>query len=69
MSGGTLHSDFQESSPPTPDFNTTEILLYSHIDEDDIWEYLQPKHYEWVLIAGYIIVFFVSLIGNTLGKF
>uniref|UniRef100_A0A8C4Z2B6 Orexin receptor type 2 n=1 Tax=Gadus morhua TaxID=8049 RepID=A0A8C4Z2B6_GADMO len=42
------------------------------VDEDDelvkyIWrEYLQPKQYEWVLIAGYIIVFFVSLIGNSL---
>ncbi|XP_063047371.1 orexin receptor type 2 [Engraulis encrasicolus] len=69
MSAGTVHSDFQEtSSPPTPasSNNTTEILLYSHINEDDIWEYLQPKHYEWVLIAGYIIVFVVSLVGNTL---
>ncbi|XP_062375154.1 orexin receptor type 2 [Sardina pilchardus] len=67
MSAGTLHPDSRpESSPQTPVFNTTEILLYSHIDEDDIWEYLQPKHYEWVLIAGYIIVFFVSLIGNAL---
>lgn len=70
MSGDTLHpGSRQESSPPTPAFNTTEILLYSQINEDDIWEYLQPKHYEWVLIAGYIIVFFVSLVGNTLGKF
>lgn len=45
------------------------------VDEDDellryIWrEYLHPKQYEWVLIVAYIIVFFVSLIGNSLGKF
>ncbi|KAJ4948183.1 hypothetical protein JOQ06_019720 [Pogonophryne albipinna] len=42
------------------------------IDDDDellryIWrEYLHPKQYEWVLIVAYIIVFFVSLIGNSL---
>lgn len=48
---------------------------HPHIDEDEellkyIWrEYLHPKQYEWVLIAGYIIVFLVSLVGNTLGKF
>ncbi|CAG09420.1 unnamed protein product, partial [Tetraodon nigroviridis] len=44
----------------------------SAADEDDellryIWrEYLHPKQYEWVLIVAYIIVFFVSLIGNSL---
>lgn len=39
-----------------------ELLKY-------IWgEYLHPKQYEWVLIAAYIIVFIVSLVGNSLGK-
>lgn len=53
--------------------NNTE-LPRSAVDEDDellryIWrEYLHPKQYEWVLIVAYIIVFFVSLIGNSLGK-
>lgn len=53
--------------------NCTE-LPRSSVDEDDellryIWrEYLHPKQYEWVLIVAYIIVFFVSLIGNSLGK-
>ncbi|CAL8257371.1 unnamed protein product [Lota lota] len=57
--------------------NTSEVEQHLRlpsivVDEDDelvkyIWrEYLQPKQYEWVLIAGYIIVFFVSLIGNSL---
>lgn len=55
--------------------NTTELHLHPAVDEDDellryIWrEYLHPKQYEWVLIVAYIIVFFVSLIGNSLGKF
>lgn len=31
-------------------------------------EYLHPKEYEWVPIAGYIIVFVVALIGNVLGE-
>ncbi|KAJ8013736.1 hypothetical protein DPEC_G00032890 [Dallia pectoralis] len=54
------------------DIDTTELHPYSGIDEDDellkyIWrEYLHPKKYEWFLIVGYILVFFVSLIGNTL---
>lgn len=55
--------------------NITELNLHSAADEDDellryIWrEYLHPKQYEWVLIVAYIIVFFVSLIGNSLGEF
>lgn len=55
--------------------NTTELNVPSAADEDDellryIWrEYLHPKQYEWVLIVAYIIVFFVSLIGNSLGEF
>ncbi|CAL8299874.1 unnamed protein product [Merluccius merluccius] len=42
------------------------------VDEDAelvkyIWrEYLRPKQYEWALIAGYIMVFLVSLVGNSL---
>ncbi|XP_077585852.1 orexin receptor type 2 isoform X1 [Stigmatopora nigra] len=51
--------------------NGTELNGLSAVDDDDflhyIWtEYLHPKHYEWVLIAAYIFVFFVSLIGNSL---
>uniref|UniRef100_A0A4W4F0E4 G-protein coupled receptors family 1 profile domain-containing protein n=1 Tax=Electrophorus electricus TaxID=8005 RepID=A0A4W4F0E4_ELEEL len=52
--------------------NSTESYTYSHVEEGDellkyIWrEYLYPKQYEWVLIAGYIIVFLLSLVGNTL---
>lgn len=54
--------------------NSTELHLHPTVDEDDellryIWrEYLHPKQYEWVLIVAYIIVFFVSLIGNSLGE-
>uniref|UniRef100_A0A3Q3WRP7 Orexin receptor type 2 n=1 Tax=Mola mola TaxID=94237 RepID=A0A3Q3WRP7_MOLML len=37
-----------------------ELLRY-------IWrEYLHPKQYEWVLIVAYILVFLVSLVGNSL---
>lgn len=54
--------------------NSTELHLHPNLDDDDellryIWkEYLHPKQYEWALIVAYIIVFFVSLIGNSLGK-
>uniref|UniRef100_A0A8D0GQ46 Orexin receptor type 2 n=1 Tax=Sphenodon punctatus TaxID=8508 RepID=A0A8D0GQ46_SPHPU len=45
---------------PSADYDDEEFLKY-------LWrEYLDPKEYEWVLIAGYIIVFFVALIGNIL---
>nr|XP_003226120.1 PREDICTED: orexin receptor type 2 [Anolis carolinensis] len=45
---------------PTADYDEEEFLRY-------LWrEYLHPKEYEWVLIAGYIIVFLVALIGNIL---
>lgn len=34
-----------------------------------LWrEYLHPKEYEWALIAGYIIVFLLALVGNILGE-
>ncbi|XP_017549538.2 orexin receptor type 2 [Pygocentrus nattereri] len=52
--------------------NSTESYAPPQLDEDEellryIWrEYLHPKQYEWVLIAGYIVVFLVSLVGNTL---
>ncbi|TRY65234.1 hypothetical protein DNTS_014048 [Danionella cerebrum] len=58
------------TSPQHP--NSTELYSKPHLDEDEellkyIWrEYLHPKQYEWVLIAGYILVFLVSLVGNTL---
>ncbi|XP_010887271.1 orexin receptor type 2 [Esox lucius] len=70
MSGISANFDCGECSPQDP--ATSELHPYSSIDEDDellkyIWrEYLHPKKYEWVLIAGYILVFCVSLIGNTL---
>ncbi|CAL9687986.1 unnamed protein product [Knipowitschia caucasica] len=48
------------------------VDLHPKLNDDEellryIWkEYLHPKQYEWVLIVAYIIVFFVSLIGNSL---
>ncbi|XP_035255752.1 orexin receptor type 2 [Anguilla rostrata] len=72
MSGITVNYACGDCSPLPERNSTAESHLYPPIDEDDellkyIWrEYLHPKQYEWVLIAGYIIVFFVSLIGNTL---
>ncbi|XP_034966496.1 orexin receptor type 2 [Zootoca vivipara] len=45
---------------PSADYDEEEFLQY-------LWkEYLHPKEYEWVLIAGYIIVFIVALVGNIL---
>lgn len=39
-----------------------ELLRY-------LWrDYLYPKQYEWVLIAAYVAVFLVALVGNTLGR-
>lgn len=75
MSGLTGNLDCEECLSPTHVSNTTELNLHSAADDDDellryIWrEYLHPKQYEWVLIVAYIIVFFVSLIGNSLGEF
>ena len=75
MSGITVTSDCGECSTPANQPNSTDLHPNQHIDDDDellkyIWrEYLHPKQYEWVLIVGYIVVFFVSLVGNTLGKF
>ncbi|XP_026982588.1 orexin receptor type 2 isoform X1 [Sagmatias obliquidens] len=74
MSGTKL-----EDSPPcrnwssAPELNATQEPFLNPTDYDDeeflryLWrEYLHPKEYEWVLIAGYIIVFVVALIGNVL---
>ncbi|EPQ05915.1 Orexin receptor type 2 [Myotis brandtii] len=74
MSGTKL-----EDSPPcrnwssASELNETQEPFLSPTDYDDeeflryLWrEYLHPKEYEWVLIAGYIIVFVVALIGNIL---
>ena len=76
MSGTKL-----EDSPPcrnwssAPELNETQEPFLNPTDYDDeeflryLWrEYLHPKEYEWVLIAGYIIVFVVALIGNVLGE-
>lgn len=58
-----------------PELNETQEPFLNPTDYDDeeflryLWrEYLHPKEYEWVLIAGYIIVFVVALIGNVLGE-
>lgn len=70
-----MNSECEECSTSSHQFSSTQLHSHLNMDEDDellkyIWrEYLHPKQYEWVLIAGYIVVFFVSLIGNTLGKF
>nr|UDL18269.1 orexin sensor OxLight1 [synthetic construct] len=74
MSGTKL-----EDSPPcrnwssASELNETQEPFLNPTDYDDeeflryLWrEYLHPKEYEWVLIAGYIIVFVVALIGNVL---
>lgn len=77
MSGTKL-----EDSPPrrnwssaSSELNETQEPFLTPTDYDDeeflryLWrEYLHPKEYEWVLIAGYIIVFVVALIGNVLGE-
>ncbi|MBN3308875.1 OX2R protein, partial [Amia calva] len=75
MSAITLDSGCEDCSPLPQQLNrSVESQPDPTIDGDDellkyIWrEYLHPKQYEWVLIAGYIVVFFLSLIGNTLGK-
>ncbi|XP_069865081.1 orexin/Hypocretin receptor type 1 [Dipodomys merriami] len=48
-----------EPSYMPPDYED-EFLRY-------LWhDYLYPKQYEWVLIAAYVAVFLVALVGNTL---
>lgn len=72
----------EDASPPrrnwtsSPELNETrEPFLSPSADYDDeeflryLWkEYLHPKEYEWALIAGYIVVFIVALVGNVLGE-
>ncbi|XP_010619904.1 orexin receptor type 1 isoform X1 [Fukomys damarensis] len=49
----------EEPSSVPPDYED-EFLLY-------LWrDYLYPKQYEWVLIAAYVAVFLIALVGNTL---
>ncbi|XP_035982755.1 orexin receptor type 2 [Fundulus heteroclitus] len=72
MSGTTENSYCDDCNSPAHGGNGTGSRVHSTMDEDDellryIWtEYLHPKEYEWVLIVAYIIVFIVSLIGNSL---
>ncbi len=74
MSGIPGNLDCEECLSPAQVANITELRPHPTVDEDDellryIWrEYLHPKQYEWVLIVAYILVFFVSLIGNSLGE-
>ncbi|XP_033874448.2 orexin receptor type 2 [Acipenser ruthenus] len=72
MSGINVDSVSEDCSL-RQEVNTTAEFEFNPSSEDDdellkyIWrEYLHPKQYEWVLIAGYILVFIVSLVGNTL---
>uniref|UniRef100_H3AVB4 Orexin receptor type 2 n=1 Tax=Latimeria chalumnae TaxID=7897 RepID=H3AVB4_LATCH len=67
-----------KASPPCKNHRNLQLLNVTYnvtgqpSDYDDevlryLWrEYLYPKQYEWVLIAGYIIVFIVALVGNVL---
>ncbi|XP_068573868.1 orexin receptor type 2 [Cebidichthys violaceus] len=72
MSGVSGNLDCEKCLSLAHVANSTELPPHSVVDDDDellryIWrEYLHPKQYEWVLIVAYIIVFFVSLIGNSL---
>lgn len=74
MSRITENSDCDDCNYPAHGGNDSVSRVHSTMDEDDellryIWtDYLHPKEYEWVLIVAYIVVFFVSLIGNSLGK-
>lgn len=61
-SNNELNGTQEPFGNPYADYDDDEFLQF-------LWrEYLHPKQYEWVLIAGYIIVFLVALIGNILGK-
>lgn len=72
---GTKVDDYLYRNRSALETNVTqEPVLNPSSDYDDeflrfLWrEYLHPKEYEWVLIAGYIAVFIIALIGNILGK-
>ncbi|XP_068613238.1 orexin receptor type 2-like [Brachionichthys hirsutus] len=71
MSGNTGNLDCDECLFSAHVANRSESRPHSTVDDDEllryIWsDYLHPKQYEWVLIAAYIVVFFVSLVGNSL---
>ncbi|XP_037321428.1 orexin receptor type 2 [Pungitius pungitius] len=72
MSGAAGNVDCEECLSSAQVAESAESQPHPIVDDDDellryIWrEYLHPKQYEWVLIVAYIIVFFVSLIGNSL---
>ncbi|XP_007546384.1 orexin receptor type 2 isoform X1 [Poecilia formosa] len=72
MSKITEKANCDDCNYPAHGGNDTGSRVHSTMDEDDellryIWtDYLHPKEYEWVLIVAYIVVFFVSLIGNSL---
>ncbi|KAF4795955.1 Orexin receptor type 2 [Turdus rufiventris] len=60
-SGSELNETREALLTPSSDYDDEEFLRY-------LWkEYLHPKEYEWALIAGYIVVFIVALVGNVLG--
>lgn len=75
MSGATGNLDCEECLSSAQVADSAESQPHPVVDDDDellryIWtEYLHPKQYEWVLIVAYILVFCVSLIGNSLGEF
>lgn len=61
-SGSELNETREALLTPSSDYDDEEFLRY-------LWkEYLHPKEYEWALIAGYIVVFIVALVGNVLGE-
>uniref|UniRef100_A0A3P9MMF7 Orexin receptor type 2 n=1 Tax=Oryzias latipes TaxID=8090 RepID=A0A3P9MMF7_ORYLA len=72
MSGISGNLDCNDCFNPSHSANSSDSHVHSTMDADEellkyIWgEYLHPKQYEWVLIAAYIIVFIVSLVGNSL---
>ena len=60
--GSELNETREALLTPSSDYDDEEFLRY-------LWkEYLHPKEYEWALIAGYIVVFIVALVGNVLGE-
>ncbi|CAH2248767.1 orexin receptor type 2 [Pelobates cultripes] len=69
---GTKLDDLLYRNLSVQEVNVTQDPLLNPSDYDDeflryLWrEYLHPKEYEWVLIAGYITVFIIALIGNIL---
>ncbi|MBN3311592.1 OX2R protein, partial [Atractosteus spatula] len=71
--GGMDRAQLNASAPGASEPNGTAQAGAAHSDYEEeilryLWkEYLFPRQYEWVLIAGYIFVFVVALAGNILG--